>query len=115
MRLALIAAAVLLAIAIGMRLCVRVMARRPQRLGPSTTVSISRPRRLAGRALVAAGGLALPLLPLVWIAAVNEPWHETDNDREFLLSFARWFSLAVLGLVGVGILLLSGVGHRRPR
>jgi putative copper export protein len=59
--------------------------------------------------------LALPLLPLLWIAAANEPWHETDNDREFLFTFARWFSLAVLGLVVAGMLLLSGVGHRRPR
>jgi hypothetical protein len=115
MWLALIAAAVLLAIAIGMRLWARVMAGRPQRVGPNTTVSISRPRRPAGWALVAVGGLALPLLPLVWIAAANEPWHETDNDREFLFSFARWFSLAVLGLVVAAMLLLSGVGHRRPR
>jgi hypothetical protein len=115
MRLVLIAAAVLPAIALGMRIWVRVMAGRTQRLGPSTTVSISRPRRSAGRVLVAVGGLALPLLALVWIAAANEPWHATDNDRQFPIAFARWFSLAVLGLVVAGMLLLSGVGHRRPR
>lgn len=51
---------------------------------------------------------AEPLPPLVLVAAANKPWHENDNDREFLFTVARWFSLAVLGLVVAGI-LLSGV------
>jgi hypothetical protein len=44
----------------------------------------------------------LPLLPLVWIAAANEPWHELDNDQEFLFTVAWWSLVAVLGLVVAG-------------
>ena len=115
MLLALIAGAVLLVVAIGLRLGERAMARRVRRLGPSTAVSISRPRRFAGCALVAVGGLMLPLLPLVWIAAENEPWQEWDNDREVLFTFARWFTLVVLGLLVSGALLLGAVRHRSSR
>jgi hypothetical protein len=114
MQLLLIAGAVLLAVAVGVRLWGRVMA-DVQRRGPSTPVDISRPRRIVGRVLVAVGGLPLAVLPLVWIAAANEPWHEFDNDRAALLAVARSLTLVVLGLFGSGALLLGVVRHRRSR
>jgi hypothetical protein len=113
MPLLLIAGAVLLTVAIGVRLGERVMGGGAQRLGPSTAMDISRPRRMVGRALVAVGGLALPVLPLVWIAAANEPWHEFDNDREVLFAVAWSLTLVVLGLVVSRALLLGVVWHRR--
>ncbi len=113
MQLLLIAGAVLLAVAIGVRLWERVMAGGVQQRGQSTPVDISRPRRMAGRVLVAVGGLALPVLPLVWIAAANEPWHQFDNDREVLFAVAWSFTPVVLGLVVSGALLLGVVRHRR--
>lgn len=70
---------------------------------------------MAGWVLVAVGGLALPVLPLVWIAAANEPWHQFDNDREVLFAVAWSFTLVVVGLVVSGALLLGVVRHRRSR
>ena len=113
MPLLLIAGAVLLTVAIGVRLWGRVMVGGVQRRGPSTAVNISRPRRMVGRALVAVGGLALPVLLLVWIAAANEPWHQFDIDREVLFAVAWSLTLVVLGLVVSGALLLGVVRHRR--
>jgi hypothetical protein len=113
MQVLLISGAVLLAVAIGGWLWERVMAGGVWRRGPSTAVNISRPRRMMGRVLVAVGGLAFPVLPVVWIAAANEPWHEFDNDRAVLFTVARSLTLVVLGLLGSGALLLGVVRHRR--
>jgi len=114
MQLLLIAGAVLLAVAVGVRLWGCVMAGVQQR-GPGAAVNISRPRLIVGWVLVAVGGLALAVLPLVWIAAANEPWHEIDNDRAVLFTVARSLTLVVLGLLGSGALLLGVVRHRRSR
>jgi hypothetical protein len=115
MLLLLIAGAVLLAVAIGVRLWGRVLVGGGRRRAPSAAVNIRRPRRLVGRVLVAVGGLTLPVLLLVWIAAANEPWHEFDNDREVLFAVAWSFTLVLLGLVVSGALLLGMVRHRRSR
>lgn len=72
MQLLLIAGAVLLAVAVGVRLWGRVMA-GVQRRGPGDAGNISRPRLIVGWVLVAVGGLAFALLPLVWIAAPTSP------------------------------------------
>jgi hypothetical protein len=113
MQLLLIAGAVLVVVAIGVRLWERVMAGGVQQRDPSMPIDINKPRRMAGWMMVAVGGLALPVLPLVWIAAANEPWHQLDNDRQVLFAVAWLFTPVVLGLVVGGALLLGVVRHRR--
>jgi hypothetical protein len=114
MQLLLIAGAVLLAVAVAVRLWGRGMA-GVQRRDPGDAGNISRPRRMVGWVLVAVGGLAFAVLPPVWITAANEPWHEFDNDRAVLFTVARSLTLVVLGLLGGGALLLGVAGHRRSR